>query len=91
MSIISRSPLHDESAAFEYLEKTLWAAGPVCPHCGTTNNATKLQDNATRIGVWKCKEKACRWQFTVRVGTVFEHGRIDVAPTPSATRTSGVA
>jgi hypothetical protein len=29
-----------------------------------------------RIGVWKCKEKPCRKQFTVRVGTVFEHGRI---------------
>jgi transposase-like protein len=29
-----------------------------------------------RIGLWKCKEKACRKQFTVKVGTVFEHGRI---------------
>jgi hypothetical protein len=41
-----------------------------------TGNATKLQGKATRIGVWKCKEKPCRKQFTVRVGTVFEHGRI---------------
>jgi transposase-like protein len=29
-----------------------------------------------RIGLWKCKEKECRKQFTVKVGTVFEHGRI---------------
>jgi transposase-like protein len=76
MSIISKSPFHDEPAAFEYLEKTLWADGPVCPHCGTVGNATKLQGEATRIGVWKCKEKPCRKQFTVRVGTVFENGRI---------------
>ena len=39
-------------------------------------NATKLQGKATRIGVWKCNEKECRKQFTVKVGTVFEHGRI---------------
>jgi len=76
MSIISRSPFHDETAAFDYLEKTLWPQGAVCPHCGTVGNATKLQGSATRIGVWKCNEKACRKQFTVKVGTVFEHGRI---------------
>ena len=29
-----------------------------------------------RIGLWKCNEKECRKQFTVKVGTVFEHGRI---------------
>jgi transposase-like protein len=76
MSIISKSPFYDEPAAFEYLEKTLWPEGPVCQHCGVTGNATKLQGKATRAGVWKCKEKECRKQFTVRVGTVFEHGRI---------------
>jgi hypothetical protein len=26
--------------------------------------------------LWKCNEKECRKQFTVKVGTVFEHGRI---------------
>jgi transposase-like protein len=29
-----------------------------------------------RIGLWKCNEKECRKQFTVKIGTVFEHGRI---------------
>ena len=40
-------------------------------------NATKLQGEGerARIGVWKCNE-SCRKQFTVKVGTVFEHGRI---------------
>ncbi len=76
MSILSKLPFHDEAAAFEYLEKTLWADGPVCPHCGTIGTATKLQGKATRMGVWKCNEKECRKQFTVKVGTVFEHGRI---------------
>ncbi len=76
MSIISRSPFHDETAAFAYLEATLWPEGAICPHCGSIDRATKLEGKATRIGVWKCNEKECRKQFTVKVGTVFEHGRI---------------
>lgn len=83
MSKLSQKALQSEPEAFEFLEKTLWPEGPVCPHCGTVGNATKLQvgeakpgKRAARIGLWKCKEKACRKQFTVKVGTVFEHGRI---------------
>jgi transposase-like protein len=76
MSVISKKYFHDEAAAFEHLEAQLWDGQPVCPHCGTVGNATKLQGSATRIGVWKCKSKECRKQFTVKVGTVFEHGRI---------------
>src|SRR3546814_2112643 len=76
MSILSKPYFHDELAAFERLEEVLWKGEPVCPHCGSINNATKLQGQATRIGVWKCKDRHCRKQFTVKVGTVFEHGRI---------------
>ena len=84
LSKLSRDAFHSEAQAFEYLEQTLWPDGPVCPHCGTVGNATKLQTNGeakdgkrqARIGLWKCKEKECRKQFTVKVGTVFEHGRI---------------
>jgi transposase-like protein len=84
LSKLSRDAFHSEAQAFEYLEKTLWPDGAVCPHCGTVGNATKLQTNGeakngkrqARIGLWKCKEKECRKQFTVKVGTVFEHGRI---------------
>src|SRR5712692_5770534 len=76
MSKLSKAAFHSEPQAFEYLEKTLWPDGSICPHCGSIDKATKLQGNATRIGVWKCNEKECRKQFTVKVGTVFEHGRI---------------
>src|ERR1700733_4989549 len=76
MTTLAKKAFQDEPAAFEYLEMTLWPDGSVCPHCGTVGNATKLQGKATRMGVWKCNEKECRKQFTVKVGTVFEHGRI---------------
>jgi transposase-like protein len=82
MSIISKQPFQSEVAAFEYLESTLWPDGPVCPHCGTIGTATRLGGRKgegkrqARIGLWKCNEKQCRKQFTVKVGTVFEHGRI---------------
>jgi transposase-like protein len=79
MSILSKPYFHDEAAAFEHLEEALWRGEPVCPHCGSINNTTKLQGQATRIGVWKCKDRHCRKQFTVKVGTVFEHGRIPLS------------
>ncbi|HXW27449.1 MAG TPA: IS1595 family transposase [Xanthobacteraceae bacterium] len=82
MSVIAKRPFSDEEAAFEYLERTLWPDGPVCPHCGTIGRATKLGGRKgdgkrqARLGLWKCNERECRKQFTVKVGTVFEHGRI---------------
>src|SRR5262245_60092730 len=79
MSILSKKFFHDEKAAFEHLEKVLWAEGVVCPHCGTVDRAGKLKgvkrkDGSVRLGLWKCYE--CRKQFTVRVGTVFESAHI---------------
>jgi transposase-like protein len=83
LSKLSKTALQSETAAFEYLEATLWPDGSVCPHCGSVGTATKLQTGpakegkrAARLGLWKCNEKECRKQFTVKVGTVFEHGRI---------------
>src|ERR1700674_1776194 len=75
-SILSRKHFHDEPAAFAYLEATLWPSGPTCPHCGNADatRITKLGGKAHRLGVLKCNE--CRKQFTVKVGTVFEHGRL---------------
>src|SRR5580704_15328367 len=84
LSKLSKDAFHSETAAFGYLEATLWPDGAVCPHCGTVGRATRLHTNGgskdgkrqARLGLWKCNEKPCRKQFTVKVGTVFEHGRI---------------
>lgn len=66
--------LTNEDAAFEYVEARLWPTGPVCPHCGTVDQATKMKGKTTRKGLWNCR--ACRKPFTVRMGTVFESSHV---------------
>jgi len=75
MSVLSKPYFHDEKAAFEFLESILWKDGVVCPHCGVIGGRVyALEGKSTRVGLKKCGE--CRKQFTVKVGTVFEHGRM---------------
>lgn len=75
MSVLSKPYFHNEEAAFEYLESVLWADGIVCPHCGTVGGKVyEIKGKSARVGLKTCGE--CRKQFTVKVGTVFEHGRM---------------
>lgn len=72
-SALSAKHFHDEKAAFEYLEARLWPQGPVCPKCGGEGyplNGVKDKKGRERLGLKKCR--ACRAQFTVRIGTIFE-------------------
>jgi transposase-like protein len=64
----------DETKAREWLETELWPNGPVCPHCGVLNEATKVQGVTGRPGLYMCN--ACRSQFTVTVGTLMERSKI---------------
>ncbi len=86
MSALSSPHFHDEAKAFEYLESIVWAGGVTCPHCGVVGGrvydlagvrgkpSKKSPEGAIRFGLKKCGE--CRQQFTVKVGTVFEHARM---------------
>jgi transposase-like protein len=71
---LSRTYLHDEKAAYAFVESQLWADGRPCPHCGVLDESVLLQGKSTRIGVYKCR--ACRKPFTVKIGTVFEGSNI---------------
>lgn len=64
----------DENAAREHLEALLWPEGPVCPHCGVIDQATRLQGKSTRPGLFKCRP--CQKPFSVTVGTVFERSKV---------------
>src|SRR5437868_8170413 len=78
-SVLSEAYFTDEQAAFDQLEAIIWPRGIVCPHCGTIGKAAALtgvkdKKGHARIGLKKCY--ACRKQFTVRVGTVFESSHV---------------
>jgi transposase-like protein len=73
-STISDKCFHSEAAAYEFVEKLLWAEGPVCPHCGGVDRISKMQGKSTRIGAYKCYQ--CRKPFTVKVGTIFESSHV---------------
>jgi len=67
----------DEDKAREYMEFLRWGnAGPACPRCGGSDpyRLTPKEGSKTRKGLLKCR--ACRKQFTVTVGTVFEDSHI---------------
>jgi transposase-like protein len=76
-SVVSEAQFHDEAAAFAWLEGVIWPEGPVCPHCGGMGRISKIKPNPekrVRMGLHKCGD--CSKQFTVKVGTVFEHARM---------------
>ena len=74
MSALNAPYLHDETAAYRFVEARIWPEGRVCPHCGTIGKSGPLGGNSTRIGVYKCY--ACRKPFTVKVGTIFEASHV---------------
>ncbi|MDP1901811.1 MAG: IS1595 family transposase [Rubrivivax sp.] len=73
-SIFNQPHFQDADKAREYLEAMRWANGVSCPHCGVIDGHYKLEGKTHRAGLWKCR--ACREQFSVTVGTVFESSKI---------------
>ena len=55
----------DLDVATDYLASLRWPTGPTCPACG----GTEYSYLSTRR-LWKCK--ACKKQYSVKVGTIFE-------------------
>lgn len=75
---ISAPRFNNENAARAHLEATRWPDGPVCPHCGVVDRASRIEakekGKGARPGLWFCNE--CREQFSVTVGTVMESSHI---------------
>lgn len=59
----------DLDVCTEYVAKLRWPNGPFCPSCGCTEYSY-----LTTRRLWKCK--ACKRQYSVKVGTVFEESRL---------------
>jgi len=59
----------DADSGRQYLEARLWPNGAHCPACRTSNRV------ATRKGgYYRCN--ACKLDFTVRTGTIFERSHV---------------
>ena len=67
----------DETAAREAMEALLWPHGPVCPHCGSLEKLGKVEGRSARPGLYYCG--ACKSQFTVTVGTIFERSKVPLS------------
>jgi transposase-like protein len=71
-----------EDEARETIERILWPDGPVCPHCGATDEGQVTRMFGTggakgtkhREGCFQCN--ACHEQFTVTIGTIFEDSHL---------------
>jgi transposase-like protein len=85
VSVLSKPYFHDEAAAFAFVEGIIWNGEPSCPHCGVVGRAYALKnvrskpskknpEGVVRHGLKKCG--ACRQQFTVRKGTIFEESHL---------------
>ncbi|HEX2049015.1 MAG TPA: IS1595 family transposase [Actinomycetota bacterium] len=59
----------DLDGATAFVAKLRWPDGPVCPSCGHREHSY-----LTTRRLWKCK--ACKRQFSVKVGTIFEDSKI---------------
>jgi transposase-like protein len=72
--LITNPIFTDADKAREHLEAVNWPLGPVCPHCGERENVTRMQGKSHRAGLIQCN--ACKGNFTVTVGTVFERSKV---------------
>ncbi len=59
----------DQEAARVYLEARRWPQGPVCPVCQKGDRITVREG-----GFYRCN--ACKEDFTVRTGTIFERSHV---------------
>lgn len=64
----------DEKVCRDYLEEMRWNGNPTCPFCGM-NKPYRLKDGKT----FRCKDKVCKKDFTVTVGTIFENSKVKLS------------
>jgi transposase-like protein len=59
----------DAETARIYLENRLWPDGVICPGCKSKERITTRKD-----GFYRCN--ACKFDFTIRTGTIFERSHV---------------
>src|SRR5271155_4209858 len=74
---IQAAAFTDHNVAREAIEALMWPHGPVCPHCGSLEKLGKVEGKSARPGLYYCG--ACKSQFTVTVGTIFERSKVPLS------------
>jgi transposase-like protein len=59
------------------LEELIWRGQRHCPHCGSTNS-TKLTGGTCRPGLYQCRERECRGQFSITTKTPLHATKLDL-------------
>jgi transposase-like protein len=78
MSYSTFAPLFaDEAKAVAFVEGLMWPDGPICPHCGCIEKVWHRNGRTARPGLYKCG--ACRREFTVKIGTIFEDSHLPLS------------
>ncbi len=64
----------DDQFCIDIIAAMRWADGQaICPKCGKTDNHFMASRK-----VWQCKNKECKKQFSVKVGTIFEDSALSL-------------
>jgi transposase-like protein len=71
-SMFNAPHFQSPEAAREYLEALRWGSDRVCPHCGTVNESFATK----KPGVYRCRVKECRKDFSVTTKSVMESSHI---------------
>jgi transposase-like protein len=71
-SMFNAPHFQSPEAAREYLEGLRWGGERVCPHCGTVNESFATK----KLGVYRCRVKECRKDFSVTTKSVMESSHI---------------
>jgi transposase-like protein len=78
MTAFKDAMFQNEDKAREALEALRWPDGPICAHCGNSDQEkiakVEGKKHSHRPGLYYCNE--CKGQFTVTVGTVFERSKV---------------
>jgi transposase-like protein len=72
MSQFNAPHFQSPEAAREYLEAIRWGSERVCPHCGTVKESFATK----KAGVYRCRAKECRKDFSVTTKSVMESSHI---------------
>ena len=71
-SMFNAPHFQNPEAAREYLEGLRWGSDRVCAHCGTVNESFATK----KPGVYRCRVKECRKDFSVTTKSVMESSHI---------------